>query len=29
MCWIDWTRFSGDHVARPVNANRVELEVIP
>jgi uncharacterized protein (DUF58 family) len=28
MCWIDWTRFSGDHVARP-HGNRVELEVIP
>jgi len=28
MCWIDWSRFSGDHVARP-NQGRVALEVIP
>lgn len=28
MCWIDWSKFSGDHVARP-NHGKVELEVIP
>jgi uncharacterized protein (DUF58 family) len=28
MCWIDWSRFSGDHVARP-NQGRIALEVIP
>jgi len=28
MCWIDWSKFSGDHVARP-HAGKVELEVIP
>jgi len=28
MCWIDWSRFSGDHVARP-HEGRAELEMIP
>lgn len=28
MCWIDWSKFSGDHVARP-HQGKVELEVIP
>ncbi|MEO8553730.1 MAG: DUF58 domain-containing protein, partial [Kofleriaceae bacterium] len=28
MCWIDWSKFSGDHVARP-HGGKVELEVIP
>lgn len=28
MCWIDWSRFSGDHVAKP-NHGKVELQVIP
>lgn len=28
MCWIDWSRFSGDHVARP-HEGGAELERIP
>jgi uncharacterized protein (DUF58 family) len=28
MCWTDWSKFSGDHVARP-HLGSVELEVIP
>lgn len=28
MCWSDWAKFSGDHVARP-HDGKVELEVIP
>jgi uncharacterized protein (DUF58 family) len=28
MCWIDWSRFSGDHVARP-QGGRAALEMIP
>ncbi|MEO8844216.1 MAG: DUF58 domain-containing protein [Kofleriaceae bacterium] len=28
MCWIDWSKFSGDHVAKP-HHDKVELEVIP
>jgi uncharacterized protein (DUF58 family) len=27
-CWIDWSRFSGDHVARP-HEGRAALEMIP
>ncbi|HEY6033436.1 MAG TPA: DUF58 domain-containing protein [Kofleriaceae bacterium] len=31
MCWIDWSRFSGDHVARPREGRdgHAELEMIP
>jgi uncharacterized protein (DUF58 family) len=28
VCWTDWTRFSGDHVARP-NQGRAKVEVLP
>jgi hypothetical protein len=28
VCWIDWSRFKGDHVARPSGA-RVKVSVIP
>src|SRR5262249_40296487 len=28
VCWTDWTRFAGDHVARP-DADRIRVEVIP
>jgi uncharacterized protein (DUF58 family) len=28
VCWTDWTRFAGDHIARP-NNGRVTLAVIP
>ena len=28
-CWIDWSRFSGDHVARPNERGGAELEMIP
>jgi hypothetical protein len=30
VCWTDWTRLAGDHVARPVaDGSRAVLEVIP
>jgi hypothetical protein len=28
VCWTDWSRFAGDHVARP-DGSRAVLEVIP